>query len=1196
MEILKQNLIGSHRTVGETLYSELGGRACPTLPYQKGAVMIPNCNTPLEPHASRPGSSEEAPAGAQFSRQAPVNNQFRFLVVDDDLDSRNGVSAMLEAKGYSVETASSGEAALTALRRSQTEVVLLRRDLPGMDGLEVCRQIKSDLLLRRAFVVLISGSSIPGEDDGEGLEAGADGCLSRSISNRELAAWIDAYVRIVRLTADSREIAGRLDEQNQVLHHQQIASLSLMNDAMAARDQAEELNQALRYSEERFRSLVEAASDAIFVLVEDRFSYVNAAACRLLGAGGPEQLLGQSVLDRYDPSARDCVRDRMARVLAGNGPVPVVEETWLRLDGREISVEVSAVSLTHQGRKAILVFGRGITERRLRDQRQALAMQVLATLNRGNDVSRLIGDILQLIKTGLDVEAVAIRLREGDAFPYCEVSGFPPDFIESKLHLCSCDPDAENRRGQDGGTIPVCMCGVVVSGIVDSSKSYFTGRGSYWTNSSTELCNLAPGADGSVPSWNRCSRDGDESIALIPLRAGADIIGLIQLCDHRKGLFTRETIEFLEGLSASIGIAVARRRAVEALRLSEARVRALFEASPDALFVVGPDGLYTEVNPVAVSRTGFSREELLATGPAGLAAPDLTSQVPGYLLQAQKGTVVFEWRQRHKNGVEIPVEVVASPLVFDGKPCVFSVVRDMTERKRAEHEHQELQKQFLQVQKMDAIGRLAGGIAHDFNNLLMVINGRCDLLLKQLHAIDPMRESITEITDAGHRAAALTRQLLAFSRKQVTQPRVLDLNSEVQKATNMLRRLMGEDIDLITELDPHVGMVMVDPGQIGQVLMNLAVNARDAMPTGGTFVIETANVYLDSSYAGGHVEVKPGPYVRLTVSDSGIGMNEEVRSHLFEPFFTTKKPGEGTGLGLATVFGAVKQAGGAIWVYTEPGDGTTFKIHLPRIDAAATYEEATPAGENLRGSETVLLVEDQPDLRNLLRAVLQDWGYHVIDAANGLDALLAAERFHGAIHLLLTDVVMPLMSGRDVADQLSKIRPNIKTLYMSGHAEHMLTNRGILNAGGAYLQKPASPEDVAAKVRQVLDSSSAAGKILVVDDDESVRRVLIEILKAGGYETLESGDGKHAVEMLRTSEVDLVITDLVMPEQEGIETIATIRKHWPNVRIMAMSGALYGNCYLRVAEKLGADVVLNKPIEAGRLLASVQQVLRKQTQ
>jgi signal transduction histidine kinase/CheY-like chemotaxis protein len=401
-------------------------------------------------------------------------------------------------------------------------------------------------------------------------------------------------------------------------------------------------------------------------------------------------------------------------------------------------------------------------------------------------------------------------------------------------------------------------------------------------------------------------------------------------------------------------------------------------------------------------------------------------------------------------------------------------VSEFVERKQAEEALRLKEEELRQSQKMEAVGRLAGGIAHDFNNLLTVITGYSQLLLGRRGSDAPDRVEIEEINTAGARAAALTRQLLAFSRRQVLQPKVLELNAVVGNMERMLRPLIGEDIALHTVLQPQLGRVLADPGQIEQVIMNLAVNARDAMPHGGRLTIETANVELNETYARRLLTITPGPHVLLAVSDTGCGMDAETQKRIFEPFFTTKERGKGTGLGLSTVYGIVKQSGGSIWVYSEPGRGTTFKIYLPRVEAPAeSVEPDTARARPPTGTETILLVEDEAGVRSLGRAALQVYGYTVLEATDGDEAIRICDGRRDAIHLLVTDMVMPEMDGRTLAERLTARLPRMKVLYLSGYAGGAIVENGLLNTGAAFLPKPFTPLTLARKVREVLDADPA---------------------------------------------------------------------------------------------------------------------------
>jgi signal transduction histidine kinase/CheY-like chemotaxis protein len=407
-----------------------------------------------------------------------------------------------------------------------------------------------------------------------------------------------------------------------------------------------------------------------------------------------------------------------------------------------------------------------------------------------------------------------------------------------------------------------------------------------------------------------------------------------------------------------------------------------------------------------------------------------------------------------------------------------NIISDITERKQAEERMKTLQEQFLQSQKMEAIGQLAGGVAHDFNNLLTVINGYSDLILEDIDEKNRFFQDVKEIKKASEHAASLTRQLLAFSRKQILQPKILDINSVVLNMDKMLRRMIGEDIQMVTLLSKDLGRMKADPGQIEQVILNLAVNARDAMPKGGKLTIETANVELDEEYAHTHINVTPGRYVMLSISDNGIGMSKEIIEHIFEPFFTTKEKEKGTGLGLSTVYGIIKQSGGNIWIYSEPGQGTTFKIYLPQLEKDdEMIEQSDLSHQSLQGSETILLVEDEEGVRRVARAILERNGYSILEASNAEEALRTVQENHSyPIHLLLTDVVMPGMNGRELADRLILKRPGMKVLFMSGYTGNAIIHHEILKVGMAYIQKPFTPNTLTHKVREFLDGQQGSSE------------------------------------------------------------------------------------------------------------------------
>ena len=509
-----------------------------------------------------------------------------------------------------------------------------------------------------------------------------------------------------------------------------------------------------------------------------------------------------------------------------------------------------------------------------------------------------------------------------------------------------------------------------------------------------------------------------------------------------------------------------RKQAESALRKSENQYRMLFERNPHPMFVYDPHTLaYLAVNDAAVEQYGYSREEF-----AAMTVDDISPRKDQPLsrdmtLHMGEG---FErrgvWKNRKKDGAIIEVEVLAHHIPFGAGVACIVMALDITERRR-------LEEQLRQSQKMEAIGRLAGGIAHDFNNLLTVINGYGDLAFNILPPENKAHEFVAEMIKAGERAADLTRQLLAFSRKTVLSPKLLDLNAVIRDMERLLRRLISEDIDFAARLQAVEPRVSADPGHLQQVILNLAVNARDAMPKGGKLTIETKNADLDLEYVETRQGIQPGRYVRLSVSDTGSGMTPEVQAHLFEPFFTTKDVGKGTGLGLAAVHGIVKQSGGHIAVYSELDIGTTFTIYLPVVEPQApVIQSLQPARIAPNGDETVLLVEDEDAVRSLTRHVLKGRGYTVLEASEGEEALRIASMHEGTIHILVTDVIMPGMGGREVADRLRALSDEIKVLYLSGYTEDAVVRHGILEDQVNFLHKPFTPLALALKVREVLDA------------------------------------------------------------------------------------------------------------------------------
>jgi two-component system, cell cycle sensor histidine kinase and response regulator CckA len=511
-----------------------------------------------------------------------------------------------------------------------------------------------------------------------------------------------------------------------------------------------------------------------------------------------------------------------------------------------------------------------------------------------------------------------------------------------------------------------------------------------------------------------------------------------------------------------------RENAEEVLRKSEEYMFQIINRIGDPIFVKDRNHNLLLLNDAMCAFLGLPRDQLI--GQPGM---PMETEVAKHLWKMEEEVFITGKENLSEDTVtdrqgRTHIVQTKKSLLTDkkGDSQIVGVVRDITEHKRMEA-------QFLQSQKMEAIGVLAGGVAHDFNNLLNIINGYSELVLDDLDPANPMYKDIEQVRDAGQRAAALTSQLLAFGRKQILQPEILDLNAVIENMSSMFRRLIGEDIELIFRTQPVLGNVHADPGKIQQIILNLIVNSRDAMPSGGKLIIETANVDFKSDILSNHPMSKPGPYVMMAISDNGIGMDAETQARIFEPFFTTKTKGKGTGLGLATVYGIVKQSNGFIWVYSESGKGTTVKIYFPKIESGEAQVQSEGAAElEQGGTETILLAEDEEAVRLLTSRILRDKGYHVLEAAEGLQALRIAQDYEGKIDLILTDVVMPGISGATLVARLRAQRPGIRALYLSGYTDNAIVHHGMLDANIAFLQKPFSVDGLLRKVRVVLNPPS----------------------------------------------------------------------------------------------------------------------------
>jgi two-component system, cell cycle sensor histidine kinase and response regulator CckA len=1033
----------------------------------------------------------------------------KLLAIGDQLDNLTALSAVVrDAEPETlILTAANGPAGIDQAAAEDPDVILLDIATPGMDGFEVCRRLKADERLKDIPVVFVTALKTDTASRVKALEAGAEGFLAKPLEPSELTAQIRAMARV------------KAGNRSRRLEKEQLEAL------------LDERTRALQQSEERFRLAVEDAPEAIFVQTQYRFAYLNPAAVRCFGAESADQILGQPVLDRFEPRFHELVRERIRRLSEEKAAVPTMEQTYLRMDGSPFHVEVNAAPIHWQGHDGSLVFFRDITERKraeaaLADEagRRRLLMEqsrdgivILDQDGRVYESNRKFAEMLghplesmrQLNVTDWEFQHPPERVKEmirtiddkGDHFETrhrrmdgstydVEISTNAAWFGGQKLIFCICRDITERKQAEErirqsearlresehhfrtlanGGTTLIWTSGA------DKLCDYFNEPWLRYTGRSLEQ-ELGTGwADGVHPEdYDDCLStyvthfDRRESFSMeYRLRKADGEYGwILDLGNPRydsDGNFT--------GYIGYCYDVTERKR----LELERQRFFLLAESSSEFIGMCDLD-----MNPLYANPAGRRMVGL----------PDMAAacriKVQDYFFPEDQGYIRDEFFPRVLRDGQGDVEIRLRHFQTGDAIWVFyylfvvrdtggqgigwaTVSRDITERKHAEAEKEKLQAQLAQAQKMESVGRLAGGVAHDFNNMLSVILGHVELAQERVGPDEALHTDLQEIQKAARSSADLTRQLLAFARKQTVAPTVLDLNQTVEGMLKMLRRLIGEDIELAWLPGDNIAPVFIDPSQVDQILANLCVNARDAIVGVGKITIETTGVSFDDAYCVDHAGFAPGDFVMLSVSDDGCGMDAETQSHLFEPFFTTKGTGRGTGLGLATVYGVVKQNQGLISIYSEPGQGTTFKIYLPRHAAPADLlpvreQASAPAAVG----ETILLAEDEPAILQLTTLMLEGLGYTVIAAGTPGEAIRLAREHTGRIDLLMTDVVMPEMNGRDLAGNLLSIYPDIRRLFMSGYTANVIAHRGVLDKGVHFLQKPFSKNDLAAKVREAL--------------------------------------------------------------------------------------------------------------------------------
>jgi PAS domain S-box-containing protein len=965
------------------------------------------------------------------------------LIVDDRPLNREFLATLLGYVGHRLLEASDGAEALDLVRDQKPDLVITDILMPTMDGLEFVHSLRSYPEVADTRVIFYSAHYLEREARSLAESCGVTYILSKPASPEVVLQTVEAALGMTQpaphplsLEEFDREhlrlLTDKLSEKTQELTgvNQRLSALMELNSQLAS--ERDPLLLAEQYCNEA-REIIGAKYSAVGILSEDGRTLSH------LYASGLDSQTAKRVI-----TSSPCA-EALERVITTRNPVrlrglDLALQQLNSLPGRPPIHSALGGPLTHAARVygwLALLDKLGAEE--FDDADERLTTTFASQLAVAYDNARLY-TLARDHATALEHEAVQRRSAEDAQLRLGAILEATPDFVgtadrhERTLYI--------NEAGRK-------MVGIDNEDVLTLSISDLTPDWAYQLIRS----------EGMPTAVRQGSWTGETALRH---RDGRQIpVSQVILAHKTPG----GAVEYFSTVARDIS---ERKRADEALRQAEEKYRSIFENAVEGIFQSTLSGRIMTANRAMARILGYdSPAELTAAfSDDGSHLHVQPEQHAAFIqLLEQRGEAQgIEIQLYRKDGSSIWVSLSARAIQNSAGELIHyeGILEDISERKR-------LQQQLIQAQKMEGIGRLAGGVAHDFNNLLTAIIGYGQITLADLGDLDRTRSNVAEIIRAGERAASLTTQLLAFSRKQVLQPLVIDLNAIVSTMTKLLERLIGEDIEIITIADPSLGTVRADPGQIEQVLSNLAVNARDAMPHGGKITIETHNVYLDESFAGSQPGAKPGPYVLLAVSDTGGGMDAHVRSLIFEPFFTTKEQGKGTGLGLSTVYGIIKQSGGEILVYSEPGRGATFKVYLPRVDEAVEVTAISdPLKHTAGGSETVLLAEDEELVRHLAVDILEGHGYTVLQASTGEEALRIAQEHEGRIDLLFTDVVMPRMNGKELADRISELHPEVKVLYASGYTDEAIVHLGVLEPGIAFLQKPFTPSSLARKVREVL--------------------------------------------------------------------------------------------------------------------------------
>jgi PAS domain S-box-containing protein len=1025
----------------------------------------------------------------------------RVLIVDDERSIRLTLPEFLRAEGHEVYAAEDVPAALSVLGKMELDIVVTDIILPRATGVDLLKQLHESS--PHVKVIMMTGEPTL-ETASESLRAGAFDYLVKPVTKNTVCLVVSKAAHLKSVEDENRRLVGELEA------HRDNLELEIT-----------ERTQELAQSEGRHRLVVENMRDVVALLdMELNPVWISQSALRT-GGYSPE---GHLVLKEHltPPSqhhameafARELTPDRVAD--SGEEIVFSLELEYLKKAGGTGWIESTFSVLRDEAGTAtrILSSSHEITERKQAEQRQRAEVEILRTLDQHESILDTVGAVVRAVKEHIVVDAVGIRLVDGDDYPYRGASGFSREYMQALSPFCARDESGEVVREADGYPRLNCLCEMVIRGHTDPAQPFFTEFGSFWTNSTTAFRASAWPAERRVQLRDTCNSAGYESVMLVPLRAGKKLLGLLQLNDRRPDRFAIEDVNTVENLATAIALALDRRELIAEEHRSrivtesvaEASLRYLETSSKVQMAEVLVDRIMKSIGAryACISERKETGElEVLAQLAAGAktrldeSSDGLDLELPADLItesMERAESIISNFLPSHEAELE---SILVVPLINDS--VAIGVLAITTEpdgfgaretaianafanaaavalrAARTESARESIEDQLRQSQRMEAVGRLAGGIAHDYNNLLTVILGLSGFMVRELPEGDPLLADAKVIHDTGKRAETLTRQLLAFSRRQILQPKIIDLNLSVADMERILRRVIGEDIELTTVPADALRKVLADPGQIEQVLMNLAVNARDAMPDGGQLTIETANVDLGFPDDTCGPDLEPGLYVMLSVTDTGSGMDEQTLQSAFEPFFTTKELGKGTGLGLSTVYGIVKQSRGDIRVESELERGTTFRVYLPLADDEAAQVSRRPNTSRdwrSRADETILVVEDESAVRLLVTRILASVGYTVIEARDGNEAILVAAHHAGDIDLLLTDVIMPGPSGRHTATVLQEQRPDLKVVFMSGYTDDVIARHGVLDKGTQFIEKPFSPEQLLRTLRDVLEMPS----------------------------------------------------------------------------------------------------------------------------